>query len=63
MIAKVIFAGDTRNDALRSATTFFKEVQIEGIKTNLPLFLQVLAAEDFQKGHYTTSFLTKKLVK
>jgi acetyl-CoA carboxylase biotin carboxylase subunit len=63
MIAKVIFAGDTRNAALRSATTFFKEVQIEGIKTNLPLFLQVLAAEDFQKGHYTTSFLTKKLVK
>jgi acetyl-CoA carboxylase biotin carboxylase subunit len=63
MIAKCIFHGDTRQEALASAENFFKNVQIEGIKTNAPLFLNILANEDFRNGSYTTSFLTKKLVK
>ncbi|WP_223595987.1 acetyl-CoA carboxylase biotin carboxylase subunit [Neobacillus bataviensis] len=63
MIAKCIFHGETRQGALASAENFFKNVQIEGIKTNAPLFLNILANEDFQNGSYTTDFLTKKLVK
>ncbi|WHY79233.1 acetyl-CoA carboxylase biotin carboxylase subunit [Neobacillus sp. WH10] len=63
MIAKCIFYGQTRKETLMAAENFFKEIKIEGIKTNAPLFLNVLANDDFQNGEYTTNFLTKKLVK
>lgn len=62
MIAKVIIHNETRVKALEEAVRFFKDLKIEGIKTNAPLFLNVLTDNDFQKGKYTTSFLTKKLV-
>lgn len=61
MIAKVIFHGKTRQEVLQAAERFFKDFQIEGIKTNVPLFLNILTNNDFQKGSYTTSFLTKSL--
>lgn len=59
MIAKCIFHGKTREKTLTAAEHFFKNVQIEGIKTNAPLFLNILAADDFKNGNYTTNFLTK----
>lgn len=62
MIAKCIFHGETRTEALTAAQRFFRNLQIEGIKTNAPLFLNILEHEDFKKGVYTTNFLTKKLV-
>jgi acetyl-CoA carboxylase, biotin carboxylase subunit len=61
MIAKVIFHGETRHEVLKAAENFFKDVKIEGIKTNVPLFLNILTNNDFQNGSYTTSFLTKSL--
>jgi acetyl-CoA carboxylase biotin carboxylase subunit len=63
MIAKCIFHSETRQAALKIAESFFREVKISGIQTNAPLFLNILADEDFQNGLYTTSFLTKKLFK
>jgi acetyl-CoA carboxylase biotin carboxylase subunit len=63
MIAKCIFYGETRGVALTAAAEFFKGVRIEGIKTNVPLFENILMNDEFQKGIYTTSFLAKKLVK
>lgn len=63
MIAKCIFHGKTREETLSAAQHFFNNVQVDGIKTNAPLFLNILAAEDFQKGNYTTNFLVNKLVK
>ena len=62
MIAKIIIHNDTREKALEEGVRFFKDLKIEGIKTNAPLFLNVLTDNDFQKGKYTTSFLTKNLV-
>ncbi len=63
MIAKCVFHGETRKEVLSAAEVFFQNIQIEGIKTNAPLFLNILENDDFQKGLYTTNFLTKKLVK
>ncbi|MCM3768575.1 acetyl-CoA carboxylase biotin carboxylase subunit [Neobacillus niacini] len=62
MIAKCIVHGATREESLAKAEAFFKNTHIEGIKTNAPLFLTILANVDFKNGNYTTSFLTKKLV-
>lgn len=61
MIAKVIIHKETRENALEEAVRFFNGVKIEGIKTNVPLFLNVLTNNDFRNGTYTTSFLTKSL--
>ncbi|WP_066318122.1 acetyl/propionyl/methylcrotonyl-CoA carboxylase subunit alpha [Bacillus sp. FJAT-29814] len=62
MIAKCIVHGVTREESLAKAEAFFKKTHIEGIKTNAPLFLTILANDDFKNGNYTTNFLTKKLV-
>ncbi|SFA75668.1 MULTISPECIES: acetyl/propionyl/methylcrotonyl-CoA carboxylase subunit alpha [unclassified Bacillus (in: firmicutes)] len=61
MISKCIFHAPTRKEALNLADDFFKDLKIEGIKTNVPLFLSLLEDEDFQNGLYTTSFLNERL--
>ena len=63
LIAKCIFYGESRQKALAAAKRFFKEIKIEGIKTNVPLFLTILESDSFQKGEYTTNFLNKNYVK
>ncbi|MEH7247061.1 acetyl-CoA carboxylase biotin carboxylase subunit [Neobacillus niacini] len=60
MIAKCIFHGDTREEVIKAAERFFNDLEIEGIKTNAPLFLNVLGNESFQHGNYTTNFLSNK---
>ncbi|MBY0120807.1 acetyl/propionyl/methylcrotonyl-CoA carboxylase subunit alpha [Bacillus sp. S/N-304-OC-R1] len=60
MIAKCIIYGETREEAIAKASRFFNELKIEGIKTNAPLFKEILMDTEFQNGSYTTSFLTNK---
>ncbi len=59
LIAKCIFYSESRGKALEAAAGFFKNVKIDGIKTNVPLFLNILENESFQNGDYTTHFLNK----
>ena len=63
MIAKVIAHGETREEAIQKLPAALEELKVEGIKTNTPMLLQVLEDEVFQSGIYTTSFVTKQLVK
>ncbi|WP_442599395.1 acetyl-CoA carboxylase biotin carboxylase subunit [Neobacillus sp. D3-1R] len=60
MIAKCIFYAENRSEVLDLAENFFVEFEVEGIKTNAPLFLNVLKNEEFLTGNYTTAILTKK---
>jgi acetyl-CoA carboxylase, biotin carboxylase subunit len=60
MIAKCIFYSNTREDVLKAAKEFFQHIKIEGIKTNIPLFKNMIEDRDFQNGTYTTKFLTEK---
>ena len=60
LIAKCIVHCETRDETLVAAEKFFRGVKIEGIKTNVPLFLNILESEDFQKGVYTTGFLSNR---
>ncbi|MGD6793605.1 acetyl-CoA carboxylase biotin carboxylase subunit [Metabacillus indicus] len=57
LVAKIIVTGENRPDALAKAEAFLNGVKIEGIKTNLPLFLTILSNSQFKKGTYSTSFL------
>jgi acetyl-CoA carboxylase biotin carboxylase subunit len=64
MIAKCIVTGKSRTDALSKSLDFFDRFSIEGIKTNAQLFQEILKDADFNKGNYTTAFLsTKQLTK
>ncbi len=60
MVAKCIIHGETRIEAIEKAVQFFDELNLEGIKTNAPLFKEILKDEDFRKGNYSTAFLTEK---
>ncbi|MFD1357431.1 acetyl/propionyl/methylcrotonyl-CoA carboxylase subunit alpha [Fictibacillus halophilus] len=62
MIAKIIVSDSNRAECLNSAKHFFDSIQIKGLKTNVPLFRQLLEEEGFRKGNYTTDFLSKRSV-
>ncbi|WP_033829318.1 acetyl-CoA carboxylase biotin carboxylase subunit [Bacillus andreraoultii] len=57
MLAKVIFKGATRKECLHNANEFFNTTTIEGIKTNIPVFLDILNDKDFISGIYDTNLL------
>ncbi|WP_438316873.1 acetyl-CoA carboxylase biotin carboxylase subunit [Sporosarcina sp. FA9] len=59
LISKVIVHAETREKAIEKSKTFLAGVQIEGLKTNLPLFNEFLDFERFQTGDYTTAVLTQ----
>lgn len=60
MIAKIIVSDSNREKCLERAAEFFRAFEVKGIKTNAPLFENILKDEDFQRGVYTTGFLTEK---
>ncbi|OOE12038.1 acetyl-CoA carboxylase biotin carboxylase subunit [Fictibacillus arsenicus] len=62
MIAKIIVSDSNRAECLKSAKHFFDSIQIKGLKTNIPLFQQLLEEDGFRKGNYTTDFLSKRSV-
>ena len=57
MIAKCIVSGQDRAACLETARRFFGGVEIQGVKTNLPLIREVLSADEFVDGGYSTKWL------
>ncbi|MCG3090203.1 acetyl-CoA carboxylase biotin carboxylase subunit [Sporosarcina cyprini] len=57
MIAKVIIQAENREEAIERSKTFFAQVGIEGLKTNLPLFKEFIESEEFKQGDYHTKVL------
>lgn len=63
MIAKMIVNGDTRNEAIDNLSSALEEYQINGIKTNIPLLLDISKHPAFREGDTTTDFIDKHLKK
>lgn len=61
MIAKIITHGDTREIAIARMRGALSELVVDGIKTNAPLQLDILADSAFQAGGTNIHFLEKKL--
>jgi acetyl-CoA carboxylase biotin carboxylase subunit len=57
LIGKVIVHGGNRPNSLHNMA--LSDLQIEGIKTNVPALLQVLEDERFVSGDYDTGLLGK----
>lgn len=61
MIAKLIVGGNTRQSAIARMRGALSEVFIDGIKTNIPLHIDIFSDEAFQAGGTNIHYLEKKL--
>ncbi|MCD7033905.1 acetyl-CoA carboxylase biotin carboxylase subunit [Metabacillus sp. GX 13764] len=59
LVAKMIVHAETRELACKKAEEFIAGMEIEGIKTNLPLFAGILKDGAFLKGKYHTGYLNE----
>lgn len=63
MIAKFIVSKATRKETIAAMKTALREYRVEGIKTNIPMLLDVLSHDQFQQGKATISFVSEYLQK
>jgi len=61
MIGKVIAYGATREQAIRRMRIALSEMVIEGIRTNIPLHLDLLHEMRFVSGGTSIHYLEQKL--
>ncbi len=62
MIAKIIVHGRDRQEAIARMRRTLEMTVIEGIKTSIPLHLQILADPDFVAGRLSTAFMERYIV-
>ena len=60
MIAKVIVHDDTRDGAIRKMRSTLGELILDGVVTNLDFQYEILNNEEFQKGNFTTDFISQQ---
>jgi len=63
LIAKIIVHGRDRQEAIVRMRRTLEMMVVEGIKTSLPLHLNILNEPDFQAGRVTTSFMDRFISK
>jgi acetyl-CoA carboxylase biotin carboxylase subunit len=59
LIAKVIAHAEERGAAIGRAKAALREYLVDGIKTNIPLHLQILDDPEFAAGQFCTDFLKR----
>lgn len=59
MIAKIVVKGMTREESIQKMKTALMDTTINGIKTNIPLLVEVLENKEFQSGFYSTNLVNK----
>jgi acetyl-CoA carboxylase biotin carboxylase subunit len=57
MIAKISVWARTREEAIARGRAALRDTVVNGIKTNIPLLLQILDNPKFQSGNYTTRLI------
>jgi acetyl-CoA carboxylase biotin carboxylase subunit len=57
MIAKLIVVAQTRDECIVKMRRALDEFIIEGIKTTIPLQIQLMNNKDFVEGNFTTKFM------
>jgi len=61
LIAQIICWGKSRKDAIGRLLDYLKEIKIHGVSTNLALNRLILSDPDFQKGRFSTNYLSELL--
>ncbi|PTL38971.1 acetyl-CoA carboxylase biotin carboxylase subunit [Alkalicoccus saliphilus] len=57
MIGKIICSGEDRHSVITKLADVLERAEVEGIKTNIPMLIDILKDQRFQKGEVTTHFL------
>ncbi len=63
LVAKLISFGEDRKTALTRMRIALEEIVIDGVKTNIPLQIRILADSKFRKGGVNIHYLEKKLTR
>jgi acetyl-CoA carboxylase biotin carboxylase subunit len=63
LIAKVVAAAASREEAIKKMYTALEMTTIVGIKTNIPLHLNLLSNSDFIRGNYDIQFMERLVQK
>jgi acetyl-CoA carboxylase, biotin carboxylase subunit len=63
LIGKLIAYGDTREQAIARMSIALSEAAVEGIKTNLPLHVELMQDAAFRRGGTSIHYLEEKLAK
>jgi acetyl-CoA carboxylase biotin carboxylase subunit len=63
LLAKVVTVAPNRRDAIAKMRTALEMTTVVGIKTNIPLHLELLSNSDFIKGDYDIQFMERYLNK
>ncbi|TWI54486.1 acetyl-CoA carboxylase biotin carboxylase subunit [Halalkalibacter nanhaiisediminis] len=61
MIAKLVISGVDRNEAIERLIESLESYHVEGIKTNIPMLIEVAKHPVFQSGEHTTNFVQEHL--
>jgi acetyl-CoA carboxylase biotin carboxylase subunit len=61
LISKLVAWGATRDEAIRRMRRALGEYHLEGIKTNIVFFTEILNDPDFLKGDFDTGFIDRLL--
>jgi acetyl-CoA carboxylase biotin carboxylase subunit len=59
MVAKLITYGNNRDEAISRMRRSLEVMVVEGIKTTIPLQLRIMNDADFQKGNFSTKYLSR----
>lgn len=63
LVAKVVAIAPERTETIKKMLTALEMTTIVGIKTNIPLHLDILSNSDFRKGDYNIQFIERFLNK
>ncbi len=58
MLAKLIVYGGSREEAINRMKRALIDLKVEGIKTNLPLLIEIVSNDKFLKNDYSTDFIS-----
>ncbi len=61
LIAKLIVHGKDRDAACEGMTEALEGFRVDGIKTTVPVHLQIMRSREFADGEYDTSFIGRLL--
>lgn len=63
MIAKIIVHGSNRNEAISKMKRALEETVVEGIDTNIDFLYKIITNQNFIRGNFDTSFISKEILK
>ena len=61
MIAKLIFSGETREEARHTAIDALSKIEVDGVQTNCDFLISCLCHKDYVEGNIHTTFVQENL--